>query len=85
MSDRIIEEIAIVLVVGAVGVAVIWQLGVSRRARAALARDTDYRKIAERAVAAQEATDGRLADVTGRLTEMNLRVAAIERVLKDAE
>jgi len=85
MSDRIVEEIVIFLVVGAVVVAAMWQFGASRRAKAALARDTDYRKIAERAIAAQEATEGRLADVTGQLTEMNLRVAAMERVLKDTE
>jgi hypothetical protein len=85
MSDRIVEEIIIFLVVGAVVVAAIWQIGVSRRAKAALARDADYRTIADRAVAAQEATEGRLADVTGQLGEMNMRVAAMERVLKDAE
>jgi hypothetical protein len=85
MSDRIVEEIIIFLVVGAVVVAAIWQIGASRRAKAALARDADYRTIADRAIAAQEATEGRLADVTGQLGEMNMRVAAMERVLKDAE
>ena len=89
MSDRIVEEVIIFLVIGAVMVVAIWQIGVqlgaSRRAKAELARDTGYRTVAERAIAVQETTEGRLADVTGQLAEMNLRVAAIERVLKDAE
>lgn len=89
MSDRIVEEVIIFLVIGAVMVVAIWQIGTqigaSRRAKAALARDTEYRTIAERALAAQETTEGRLADVAGQLAEMNLRVTAIERVLKDAE
>lgn len=85
MSDRIVEEIIIFLVVGAVVVTAIWQIGAGRRAKAALARDRDYRTIAERAIAAQEATEGRLADATGQLAEMNLRVAAMERILKDVE
>ena len=85
MSDRIVEEIIIFFVVGAVVVTAIRQLGITRRAKAELARDTDYRMIAERAVAAQEATEGRLAKVTSQLAEMDLRMAAVERVLKDAE
>jgi hypothetical protein len=85
MSDRIVEEMIIFLVVGAVVVAAIWQFGASRRGKAALTRDADYRTIADRAIAVQEATEGRLADVTDQLTEMNLRVAAMERVLKDVE
>ena len=85
MSDRIIEEMFIFLVFGAIVVTAIWQIGASRRAKAVLARDAEYRAIAERAVATHEATEGRLADVTGQLAEMNLRVAAMERVLKDAE
>lgn len=85
MSDRIVEEMVIFLVIGAVVVAAIWQIGAIRRAKAALARDTEYRTIAERAIAVHEKAEANLADVTGQLAEMNLRVAAIERVLKDAE
>lgn len=85
MSDRIVEEIVIFLVIGAVVVAVIWQIGASRRAKAALARNTEYQTIAERAIAAQETTEGTLTEVTSQLADMNQRVDAIERILKDAE
>jgi ABC-type multidrug transport system ATPase subunit len=48
-------------------------------------RSPEARTLADRAIAAQEETEGRLADVTCQLAEMNLRVAAMERVFKDAE
>ncbi len=85
MPNYLVEEIVIILVVAAIAIVVIWQVGTSRRAKAALARDTELRRIAERAVATQEATEGRLTQVTNQLAEMDLRVATVERILKDAE
>ncbi|GAA2874945.1 hypothetical protein Acy02nite_36570 [Actinoplanes cyaneus] len=85
MPSYLVEEMALLLVVGAITVVVIWQFGASRRAKAAMARDTELRQIAERAVATQEETAGRLAQVTNQLAEMDVRVATVERILKDAE
>ena len=53
--------------------------------RAAAARDTAYRDIAERAVAGQEATERRLGELHTEFAVMNRRVEAVERILKDAE
>ncbi|MFI1992665.1 hypothetical protein [Actinoplanes sp. NPDC020271] len=85
MPDYLVEELVIFLALGAIAVVVILQIGASRRAKAALARDTELRQIAERAVATQEDTAGRLAQVTNQLAEMDQRVATVERILKDAE
>ncbi|WP_405113275.1 hypothetical protein OG559_06025 [Micromonospora sp. NBC_01405] len=54
------------------------EVGKTLRARAALARDRDYRELADRSITAQELTGG-------RLTEVETRLAAIERILKDVE
>ncbi|WP_217143781.1 hypothetical protein [Streptomyces sp. AC627_RSS907] len=78
MSDWLIEEIVLFLVVGAVVVATIWLVAVKQRSKAELARDTSYRTIAERAVATQEAMQRDLAN-------MDARMAKIERVLKDVD
>ncbi|MGW1976834.1 hypothetical protein [Streptomyces sp. NPDC001889] len=78
MSDWLIEELALFLVVGAVLVAAIWLMAVKQRSKAELVRDTSYRTIAERAVAAQEATQHDLAS-------MDARMARIERILKDVD
>ena len=65
--------------------AVILQVGAGRRARATAARDDELRRIAERAVGAQEATEKRLAEITEQLAAMSQRLTAVERILKDAE
>jgi signal transduction histidine kinase len=85
MPDYLVEELVIFLVAGAIAVVVISQIGASRRARAAMARDTELRQIAERVVATQEETAGRLAQVTNQLAEMDVRVATVKHILKDAE
>lgn len=78
MPNWIIEEIVVLLIVGAVLVTVIWQVGAHLRARAVLARDGEFRTIAERAVTSQEAT-------RSSLVEIEARVAKIERVLQEVE
>ena len=71
--------------IAALVLAVILQVGSSRRARATAARDDELRRIAERAVGAQEATEKRLAEITEQLAVMSQRLTTVERVLKDAE
>jgi hypothetical protein len=68
-----------VLVVG------MWQFGATWRARAVLARENEYRLIADKAVLVQESTERQLAEVGGRLAEMQTRLQTLERVLKDVE
>lgn len=85
MPNYLVEEIVVLLVVATIATVVIMQFGASRRAKVTQMRDTEFRTIAERAVASQEATEGRLAQVTDKLAEMDKRVATVERILKDAE
>ena len=71
--------------IAALVLTVVIQVGAGRRARATAARDDELRRIAERAVGAQEATEKRLAEITEQLAVMSQRLTVVERVLKDAE
>jgi predicted nucleic acid-binding Zn ribbon protein len=62
----------------AVLVVVIWQAAASWRARAALAREAEYRKLADRATAAQEQT-------VAELTQLRIRLDQVEEVLRQVE
>jgi hypothetical protein len=74
-----------IVAIAALVMAVVLQVGAGRRARAPAARDDELRRIAERAVGAQEATEKRLAEITEQLAAMSQRLNSVERVLKDAE
>jgi hypothetical protein len=54
------------------------QVFTTRRARAALAREAEYQRLAATAVATQERIDSRLTDLADR-------TASIERILKQVE
>jgi hypothetical protein len=64
---------------------VIWQLAATWRARSQLAREKEYRTIADRSVLVQEGTERQLTEISGRLTEMQARLKSLERVLKEVE
>ncbi|MDW5324813.1 hypothetical protein [Plantactinospora sp. KLBMP9567] len=66
-------------------VVVIWQAFATWPARATLAREREYRALAETAVATQEKTERRLEEVTGQLAEIRDRVTALERLLREVE
>ncbi|TDC20519.1 hypothetical protein E1265_21920 [Streptomyces sp. 8K308] len=72
------------LVIGVV-ITTICQVAASRRAKARLARESEYRSIAEESVAAQQRLEQRLAEIGGQLSELRSRTDAIETVLKDVE
>ena len=81
-------------VVGAIGLfalvitvilTIIVQVARTWRAKAALAREGEYRKLAETAVRTQEGIERQLTEVGSRLAEMQSRMASLERVLKDVE
>jgi hypothetical protein len=61
------------------------QLATTWRAKATLAREGEYRKLAETAVRTQDDTQRELAALGGRLAEMESRMASMERILKEVE
>ena len=74
-------------VIGVIGVFVlltsvitvsIWQFAATRRAKAVLARETEWRVIAERSVRSQE-------DAGKELAAIRIRLDGLERILKDVE
>jgi signal transduction histidine kinase len=74
-----------VVAVAALAIALVLQVGATRRARASLANDDALRRLTERAVGAQEATEKRLAAVDEQLVALGQRLTSVERILKDAE
>lgn len=71
----VIGAFALVTVVAAM---VIRQLGSTIRAKAALAGEEGYRKLAERSATAQQ-------DTARELAEVRVRMDALERILKEVE
>ncbi|MFC9970178.1 hypothetical protein ACFVH6_04660 [Spirillospora sp. NPDC127200] len=81
-------------VVGALGIfafittvisVIIVQVGATARAKAALAREDEYRKLAEAGAVAQQSADLRLAEIGDRLTGMEARLDSFERILKTVD
>jgi hypothetical protein len=81
-------------VVGAIGLfalvitvitTLVKQIGATTRAKAALSREEEYRKLAETAVRAQEETERRLAGLDEGVGQMQTRLTSIERTLKQVE
>jgi phage shock protein A len=82
---------AFALVIGVVTVG-IWQLAATWRAKAQLAREKEYRSIADRAVLVQEGMERQLIEIAGQLTQargqldlMQERLDSLERILKEVE
>ena len=61
------------------------QVATSWRAKAALAREDEYRKLAETSVRTQENTERLLTQLGERLAGMEARMASVERVLSEVE
>ncbi|MEV4257810.1 hypothetical protein AB0J52_32010 [Spirillospora sp. NPDC049652] len=81
-------------VVGAVGLfalvttvvtVIIVQVGATVRARAALAREEEYRRLAETGLETQRLIERRLTDTARSLGEMEKRMDALERILLTVE
>lgn len=81
-------------IVGVIGVFVlatvvitvtIWQLAVTWRAKAALAREHSYRTLAEQTANRQESIERQLTNINDRLTELHQRVDSVEQILKQIE
>jgi len=76
--QEIIGVIGIFVLITVVLTVLIVQLAATWRAKAKLAREDEYRALAEKAVRTQEETERRLADVQERLR-------SIEHVLKEVD
>jgi hypothetical protein len=64
---------------------IIIQVARTWRAHAVLAREGEYKKLAETAIRTQEGTERQLAELGNRLVQMEARMTSLERVLKDVE
>jgi hypothetical protein len=60
-------------------------LAAVQQARARLANDDAYRRIAEQAAASQTETAGALASIEASLTDVRTRLASVEKILKDVQ
>ncbi len=63
----------------------LWHFTAGRRTKAAYERESEYRKLAEEAVAGQRRTERQLAELGGRLSDLQDRTGSLERILKDVE
>jgi hypothetical protein len=83
--QEIIGTVGVLLLVTTVIVVLVWQFGATWRAKALLAREEEYRTIADKAVLLQERTERQLTEINGHLAEMQSRLQSLERILKDVE
>ncbi|MFD4996168.1 hypothetical protein [Streptomyces buecherae] len=83
--QEVIGTIGIFVLLITVVLTVIWQVGASRRAKLQLAREGEYQRIAEAAIAGQRTIEQQLAQIGGQVADLQGRTDKIERVLKDVE
>ncbi|WP_448003406.1 hypothetical protein [Agromyces bauzanensis] len=81
MNDGLLIFLATAGLLSIILVVVIWQLAVTWRAKAALVRESEYRRLGERAVANDEETRRRLDGISSQLADALTRLAAIEKSL----
>jgi hypothetical protein len=63
----------------------IWQITATVRAKMLSPREGKYQKLAETSAAIQEHTDLQLREITLVLEDMRVRLASLERILKEVE
>jgi type II secretory pathway pseudopilin PulG len=90
MSSAVaVAFIVVVLVVGGLIAYAIYQWGrqlaTSRKTRAELTTSEEYRRLSEMAVAAQERTDLKLAEINMQLAQLRDQLDQVQKVLKDVE
>jgi hypothetical protein len=83
--QEIIGTIGIFGLLTSVIVTIIWQTAITWRAKAQLARESEYKALAEAAAAGQQRIERQLAEVSGQLAGLQSRTESMERVLKDVE
>ena len=81
--------VIVVLVVGAVLAYAIYQWGrqlaVSRKTRAELTTNEEYRRLSEMAVTAQEHTELKLGEINMQLAQLRDQLDQVQKVLRDVE
>ncbi|HEY8474241.1 MAG TPA: hypothetical protein VIL37_16610 [Natronosporangium sp.] len=77
--------LAVLGMVMVVVVVLIWQVFATSRARAALAREDEYRGLSARALVAEEQANRRLDDIAAQLAQIHGRLEKIERILTVVE
>jgi type II secretory pathway pseudopilin PulG len=90
MSSAVaVAFIVVVLVVGGLIAYAIYQWGrqlaISKKTRAELTTSEEYRRLSEMAVAAQERTDLKLAEINMQLAQLRDQLDQVQKVLKDVE
>lgn len=75
--------IVFLIVIAAILIVIIWQVFTTRRATAALLREDEYKKLAERGTAAQERIVQTLAAASEDIADLRERVAEMERMMKE--
>ena len=83
--QEVIGTIGLFVLLTAVAVTIIWQVATSRRAKAQLARESEYKQLAEAAVTGQRNIERQLAEIGDQVSDLRSRTDSIERVLKDVE
>ena len=81
--------LGIMTIVAMVSVVLIWQVFRTRQAtiesRAKIAQEEAYRRLAEEAMSVQHRTAAELTQLTEGIADLRVRVATIERVLREVE
>ncbi|MFD8821894.1 hypothetical protein ACFV1C_05945 [Streptomyces sp. NPDC059605] len=83
--QEVIGTVGIFVLLTAVVVTIIRQVAITRRAKARLARESEYRRLAEAAVTGQQKIEQQLAGIGDQVSDLQNRTDSIERVLKDVE
>jgi TolA-binding protein len=81
--QELIGAIGLFVLVTAVLVTSIWQFASTVRVKAVQAGENRRLGAVDNAVAMQKSTERQLADIGGRLAEMQTRLQTFERILKD--
>ncbi|PPK70932.1 hypothetical protein V5P93_002792 [Actinokineospora auranticolor] len=63
----------------------IWQVAVTARAKAAIAREAAYQDLAQRSVRAQEDVVRELVETREQLADLRARMGGVEHVLREVE
>lgn len=83
--QELVGVIGIFVLLTCVITVAIWQVAASVRAKANIAREAAYRSLAERAVAAQENVDKQFGETKAQLADLQVRFAAMEKILSQVE
>ncbi|HEV2529386.1 MAG TPA: hypothetical protein VGT61_13150 [Thermomicrobiales bacterium] len=83
--QEIIGVIGVFLLLTTVITVTIWQLAATWRARAALAREQEYQRLAATAISAQTSMTLQITQLNDHLAEVRARLDSVERLLAETE